>query len=84
MFSINWTKTAVKQLRKISPVDQSRIVEEVAELEMFPASRNVKALTNHQYGFRLRIGQYRVLFDVAAVVRIIEIQEVKRRDDHTY
>ena len=84
MFSINWTKTAVKQLRKIAPLDQSRIVEEVAELEAFPASRNVKALTNHQYGFRLRIGQYRVLFDVAAVVRIIEIQEVKRRDDHTY
>lgn len=84
MFSINWTKTAVRQLRKIATVDQSRIVEEVARLETFPASRNVKALTSHQYGFRLRVGQYRVLFDVAVVVRIIEIQEVKRRDDHTY
>jgi len=84
MFSINWSKTALRQLRKIAPAVQGRIVEEVSNLETFPATRNVKALTGHQYGFRLRVGHYRILFDVAAAVRIIEIQEVKRRHDHTY
>lgn len=84
MFLINWTKVALKQLGKIPPADHARIVEAVAALEAFPTVREVKALSNHQYGFRLRVGQYRVLFDVAAVVRIIKIQQVRRRNDHTY
>lgn len=32
----------------------------------------------------MRIGNYRVLFDAEAEVRIIEIQQVKKRDEQTY
>ena len=35
-------------------------------------------------GYRLRVGNYRVLFDAETEVRIIEIQEVKKRDSNTY
>ncbi len=49
-----------------------------------PDCQGVKALTNHRYGYRLRIGHYRVLFDYDGEVRIVEIQEVKKRDERTY
>jgi mRNA-degrading endonuclease RelE of RelBE toxin-antitoxin system len=49
-----------------------------------PTAKNVKALTNHQYGYRLKVGNYRVLFDVENDIQIIDIQEVKKRDDNTY
>jgi mRNA interferase RelE/StbE len=38
----------------------------------------------NQYGYRLRVGNYRVLFDADTVIRIVEIQEVKTRDSNTY
>lgn len=84
MYVINWAKKAVRQLLKFPVTDQQRILGEVAKLEAFPAVHNVKVLSQHQYGFRLRIGAYRVLFDIANTVRIIDVQEVKRRDDNTY
>lgn len=32
----------------------------------------------------MRVGNYRVLFDADAAVRIIEIQQVRKRDEQTY
>jgi mRNA-degrading endonuclease RelE of RelBE toxin-antitoxin system len=47
-------------------------------------ARNVKALTNHEYGYRLRVGNYRVFFDFDGAVRIVSIEEVRKRDERTY
>lgn len=49
-----------------------------------PDTRNVKALTKHRYGYRLRVGNYRVLFDWDGEIRIVEVQEVKIRNESTY
>ncbi|WMD18162.1 type II toxin-antitoxin system RelE/ParE family toxin [Achromobacter seleniivolatilans] len=84
MFSINWAKRAVRQWLKIPKTDRNRITAEVAKLKSFPHTPNIRALVNHEFGYRLRVGQYRIIFDVHSVIRIIEIQEVKKRDDSTY
>lgn len=84
MFRINWGKKARKQLSRIDGSDRSRIVHAVSALADLPNAQNIKALTSHQYGYRLRVGNYRVLFDADTVIRIVEIQEVKKRDGNTY
>ena len=45
---------------------------------------NVKSLTHHEYGYRLRVGNYRVLFDWDGTIKVVSIQEVKKRDERTY
>ena len=84
MNAIGWRAKALKQLRKIDRQDNVAIRQAVNELAAMPACAGVKALTNHQYGYRLRVGRYRVLFDFDGEVRIVEIQEVRKRDEHTY
>ncbi|CCU72794.1 MULTISPECIES: type II toxin-antitoxin system RelE family toxin [Thalassolituus] len=86
MFSIEWTKTAVKELRKIQPEKQrTAIFKAVDELSECPTTAtNVKALKGHKAGYRLRVGRYRVLFDLDEGVRVITIQEVRKRDERTY
>ena len=84
MYSVNWSNKAKKQLRKIGRKEQGTIIEAVDGLEDFPNIKNVIALTKHEYGYRMRIGNYRVLFDADTEVRIIEIQQVKKRDEQTY
>jgi len=85
MFSINWSKKAARQLSKIAEQSERlRIVRAVSTLADLPNAQNVKALSGHRYGYRLRVGNYRVLFDADTGIRIIEVQEVKKRDEHTY
>jgi mRNA-degrading endonuclease RelE of RelBE toxin-antitoxin system len=85
MNKILWNKRALKQLRKIPAEFKKAIITAVEDLPTTDGWRNVKPLTNHQYMFRLRVGRFRVFFDlVLKEVKIYLIQEVKKRDERTY
>ena len=84
MNKIEWKIKAIKQLRKIHPVSQQVIKNTVQRLTNFPNCTGVKALTNHQYDYRLRIGNYRVFFEYVNKIKIVTIEEVKKRDERTY
>ncbi|MFP4347604.1 MAG: type II toxin-antitoxin system RelE family toxin [Desulfococcaceae bacterium] len=84
MFSIQWAKKALKQLVRFPADDKKRISEAVDELASWPKCRNVKALRNQPFPYRLRVGRYRVFFEVKTGIRVILIEEVKKRDERTY
>lgn len=84
MNTIHWTLKAAKQLRKLDRQHQVTIRDGVDELKSMPGCQNVKALSNHQYGYRLRIGNFRVLFNWDGTIRVVEIEEVRKRDERTY
>jgi len=82
MKTINWSTKAVRQLRKIpEPNEQDKIYNGIQTLMHFPECRNVKKLEGRNQ-YRLRIGRRRVLFSES--LETIEIQEVKKRNGHTY
>jgi mRNA-degrading endonuclease RelE of RelBE toxin-antitoxin system len=83
--SINWQPKALRQLRKIVAQAGRKIRAAVTtELLDLPTARNVTALTNHEHSDRLRVGNYGVFFDFDGAVRIVRIEEVKKRDERTY
>ncbi|KVH68835.1 MULTISPECIES: type II toxin-antitoxin system RelE family toxin [Burkholderia] len=84
MNSIKWTAKAFKQLRKLDHQVQKVIRDSVVTLEAMPNCHNVKSLTNHEYDYRLRVGNYRVLFNWDGEIKVVEIEEVKKRDERTY
>jgi mRNA interferase RelE/StbE len=84
MYSVEWKRKAVKQLRKIDRTNQPQIIADVGGLANWPNCPNVKHLTNHQYEYRLRVGRYRVFFNVHETIEVIHIEEVKKRDGRTY
>ncbi len=85
MNTINWQPKALRQLRKIDAHAGKQIRAAVSsELVDLASARNVKALTNHEYGYRLRVGNYRVFFEFDGAVRILSIEEVRKRDERTY
>ena len=73
---------ALKQLRKIP--NNNLIRNKVDGLADMPNCINVKALTDHKYQYRLRVGNYRVFFNFDGYIHIVSIEEVKKRDDRTY
>ncbi|WP_347904981.1 type II toxin-antitoxin system RelE/ParE family toxin [Pseudomonas purpurea] len=84
MNEIYWTRKAVKQLLRVHALHRTQIRDAVTCLERMPDVINVKALSLHDYGYRLRVGNYRVLFDWNGSIQVISIQEVKKRDERTY
>jgi mRNA interferase RelE/StbE len=84
MNTISWSKKAQKQLLKLPKNDALDIYDKVEDLKKFPDCQNIKRLTNHRHEFRMRVGHYRVLFDHDSDIKIVSIEEVKKRDEHTY
>ena len=83
MNEVNWSKKAKRQLAKIPIKYRVTITDATRTLVNFPECKNVKTLKNHIYDFRLRVGRYRVFFDFDGQIKIIAIQEVKKRDERT-
>lgn len=72
-------------MRKLSQPAQVVIRDAVQKkLSRFPLCSGVKALVNHSRGYRLRVGNYRVLFDFAGSIKLVRVEEVGKRDEHTY
>jgi mRNA interferase RelE/StbE len=82
--SVAWSRKAVKQLMKLQHRHQQQVRDAAGLLANMPHVTNVKALTSHGYGYRLRVGNYRILLDWDGAIEIVSIQEVKKRDEHTY
>lgn len=55
---------AIKDLSKINKNDARKILSKIETLENFPEVPNLKKLTNFEPPYRLRVGNYRVLFDI--------------------
>jgi len=82
MKKIRWQTRALRQLRKIRDSrTQERIYDRAENLKSFPDCQNVKKLQDRNE-YRLRVGRWRIIF--TASLEIIEIQEVKIRNGHTY
>ena len=72
-------KSAVKDLEKLDPNIRKRLHDKILSLAKFPETPNIKRLTNFEPAYRMRVGDYRVLFDVSN--EIIEIGRVLHRKD---
>ena len=80
-----WQPKALKQLKKIgNRIVQSRTLDATRGLDVFPDMGDIKKLVNHEYGYRLRVGSWRILFNTFKEVSIVSIEEVKKRDERTY
>jgi len=81
---IEWQNKARKQLRKLgNPAAAARIL---SAIEDYASGKpcDVKALVEHAFTHRLRVGDYRVLMTVSKTVEICLIEEVRKRDERTY
>ncbi len=86
MSHVEWMPKAYKQMRRFPLSEQARIIQAVDGLADWPDCRNVARLTDRPGQYRLRVGSYRVIFRAIPDGRMVllRIEEVKKRDEHTY
>jgi mRNA interferase RelE/StbE len=75
-------KQARKALKSLSRIDRNRITEKIVMLGRNPDDRSldIKRLQGEPY-YRLRVGQWRIIFDRNDELKIIAIEKIKPRGD---
>lgn len=80
-YAIELKPQAIKDCKKLQQNDVQRIFEKIEQLQE-NLKGDVKKLTNFTPEYRLRVGQYRILFeieqDVIIIYRILHRKDVYR------
>ena len=81
MYKITFSKKADKSLRRMPRNVALNIVKKIKQLANNPnGMRNVKKITNHP-GYRLRVGDWRIVYTVNDNELLIHVINVKTRGE---
>jgi len=83
-WELNTTRSAQKALARLPGRDRTRIKHALVEMEEDPFLGDVTRLQNFSIGYRRRIGNYRILFDVDFDNALVHVREIGRRSSQTY
>ena len=80
-FDIQWRASTQKDLRKLPLPEVVRVIAAVEQLAQEPHPHGSMKLTGSEHTFRIRIGDYRVVYEVLTERKIVEVQRVRHRRD---
>lgn len=78
---IEVTRRAEKELAKLPPPHRRRIARAIDALQDNPRPAGAKKLSSSQEAWRLRVGQYRVLYTIKKNVLTIRVVRIGHRRD---
>ncbi len=81
LYKIEWKRSALKEIKQIPKENVSRIFKAVDELASNPFPNKVKKLADSERAFRIRVGDYRVIYNIFSQILIVEIVRVKHRKE---
>lgn len=84
---MDWTVVlsgpARKSLKRIPASDKTRILAALADMQQNPFQGDIRKLQGLA-GFRRRIGDWRILFEIVAEHRQVVVAAIERRTSTTY
>jgi mRNA interferase RelE/StbE len=80
-YEVEVSRTAEKQLRRLAPKDQARVVRAVRSLADDPLPRGTRKLAGYDDVFRIRVGLFRILYSISSRKLVIIILKVGHRRD---
>ena len=80
-YKIEWKRSASKELKQLPKEMIVRILQAVEQLAADPFPTGVKKLVGSEHTYRIREGDYRVIYDVRSKTLVIEVVCVGHRKD---
>jgi mRNA interferase RelE/StbE len=79
-YSVEFSTNVRKDFRKIPKADAARILKRIQDLAVAPRPHDSKKLKGEEL-FRIRIGAYRVIYEIEDARLVVFIVRVKHRKD---
>jgi mRNA interferase RelE/StbE len=80
-YRIVFKKAAAKSLRKIPKADQKRIADKIDSLAEGPPNPDTTKMKGNNPFHRVRVGDYRIIYEIQDEVLIILIVKIGHRRD---
>ena len=80
-YKVIFTKSVKKDFRKIPKLEAFKILNEIEELAKNPRSSKAKKLKGEKL-YRLRVGNYRVIYDIQDNLMLIFVVKLGHRGDN--
>lgn len=80
-YSVEITRAAAKQFRSLSVKDRDRLLEVVDDLAYVPRPAGAKILKGSGSLYRIRVGNYRIIYQIEESVRVVLVVTVGHRKD---
>jgi mRNA interferase RelE/StbE len=81
IYQVEITSRAAKQLKKLPEDIKLRIEEKIQELAENPRPDGVVKLEDSEDTYRVRVGKYRILYEVKDDLLIVKVVKVGHRKD---
>jgi len=79
-YQVQFTETALKNLKRYPKPDRRRILKKIEDMAADPyAAPNVKRLVDFDVAYRLRVGNYRVLYDLLDDQHLVDVVDILPR-----
>lgn len=83
-YRVELSRKAQKQLDRIPTRQAERIWNAISELRDTPIPARAKRMAGAAPNWRLRVGEYRVLYSIFGGDNLISVNSIKRRTTTTY
>ena len=80
MYSIKIKPSALKELKRLGPRIRARVKNSIEILKDDPRPAGARKLTGKENLYRVRVGDYRVLYGVEDEAKAVTIIAVRKRD----
>jgi len=81
IYRIKWKPSALKEFKKIERSIIPRILRTIENLSSDPFPSGVRKLQGGEHSYRIRIGDYRIIYVVFESERLIEIARIRHRKE---
>jgi mRNA interferase RelE/StbE len=81
MYQLEITNTAHHHLRNLSSVNQQRVHEAIEQWSRNPRPDGVKKLNGEVDFYRIRVGDYRILYEIDDIAKLISVERVLSREN---
>ena len=79
MYRVLLERAAEKDLARLSSGIHDRIIEAIQALAKNPRPSGCRKLTGSKHDWRIRVGDYRVIYEIADTIRIVRVNRVRHR-----
>jgi mRNA interferase RelE/StbE len=79
MYRVLLERAAEKDLARLSSEIHNRIIPAIQALATNPRPPGCRKLAGSKHDWRIRVGDYRVIYEIADEIRVVRINRVRHR-----
>jgi mRNA interferase RelE/StbE len=79
VFEVLLERSAEKDLRRLSARIHDQVVDRITALGKNPRPPGCRKLSGSENDWRVRVGDYRIIYEIADVIRVVRVHRIRHR-----